>query len=73
MELIDGLEKYHEEDIPTTVFIVEEVRKIFESEYRLTEAILKDLLNIVMKMNIDPKTEDILNKIGDFVGYNIRI
>lgn len=49
-DLIEGLEVYHEQDIPTTIFIVEEVRKVFESEYIFTESILKDLLSTVSKM-----------------------
>ena len=69
--MIEGLEAYHEHDIPTTIFIVEEVRKIFESEYIFTESILKDLLNTVSKMEMDSKTEDILHKIGEYVGFKI--
>lgn len=72
-ELIEGLERYHEQDIPTTIFIVEEVRKIFESEYIFTETILRDLLDVVLKMEIDPKTEDVLEKIGNFLGFKIEV
>lgn len=73
MGLIEGLEQFHEEEIPTTIFIVEEVRKVFESEYVFSEAILKDILAMVSKMEFDIKTEEVLEKIGGYVGVNIEM
>ena len=31
MNLIEGLENYHEEDIPTTIYIVNEIKDILET------------------------------------------
>lgn len=71
-KLIDGLENFHEEDIPTTVYILEEIKRVFETEYMLTEEILNEIIEAVNGMKIDHKTEDILHVLADFVGISLN-
>lgn len=39
MKALDTLYGYYEDNVPTTVYIMEELKKIFESEYIFTQKI----------------------------------
>lgn len=73
MNLIEGLEKYHFDDIPTTIYIIEEIKYILEDEYEFTIDFFKEITKEIKDMPADQCTNKILNKIALYLDCNLSI
>jgi hypothetical protein len=69
--LIRELEFFHEEEIPTSIFITEELRRVFEVEYVLTEAIFEELVRAAGRLEPDKKSQEVLELTAGYLGLPV--